>query len=152
MAKFTVTLLHGCSLLQNFFLQSRLWSYLLPSANEVCGKLIFSQVFVHGGGGGGFPASITGHNMTRGVCLQGGGGGYASRGDWTDLPRSAYRGGGVWANPPWDTWDTAWYSQEAGSTHPTGMLSCWGWIRDDGHIISIVFELTICNLCKRFVL
>ena len=44
---------------------------LLPPANEVWGKVIFSQACiipsVHGGRGG-FPACITGH-MTRGICL-----------------------------------------------------------------------------------
>ena len=39
---------------------SVLW--LLPPANEVLGKVMFSQVFVHGGGGlVGFPGCITGH-------------------------------------------------------------------------------------------
>ena len=53
------------------------FSTLLPPANEVWGKVMFSQVFVCPQGGGwrlavGFPACITGH-MTRWkrVCIQG---------------------------------------------------------------------------------
>ena len=60
-----------------------------------------------------FPACITGH-MIRMVCIGGG---------WADPPRSAY-GGGDWADPPRDIWDTMGYGQQAGGTHPTGMLSC----------------------------
>ena len=46
----------------------------LPSANEVWGKVVFSQAcvipFIHGGGGGaGFPACITGHMIRKGVFL-----------------------------------------------------------------------------------
>ena len=94
----------------------------LPSANEVWGKVMFSQVFVcpRGEGRVGFPACITGHMTSiggwggaasRGVCLQevciqgvypmeGGGG-------------SAYEVGGR----PRAT-------RKAGCTHPTGMVSC----------------------------
>ena len=47
---------------------------LLPPANEVWGKIIFSQasVILSTERGGGFPACITGH-MTSGVCIQRGG-------------------------------------------------------------------------------
>ena len=66
-------------------------------------------------GGGGFPACITGH-MTRkglhpgeGVCIQ----------------RGLHLGRGVWADlSPRDIWDTTGYGQQAGGTHPTGMLPC----------------------------
>ena len=58
---------------------------ILPPANEVWGKLMFSHVFVCPWGVG-FPVCITGHVIRRvciqGVCLQGGlhSGGSASRG------------------------------------------------------------------------
>ena len=53
--------------------------------------------------------------MTRGVCIQrgwsvAGGGWSASRGELGTHPR--------------DTWDTMGYGQQAGGTHPTGILSC----------------------------
>ena len=57
--------------------KAHMWVVLLPSANEVRGKVLFSQVFVCPQGGGvGFLACNTGH-MTRGsassgVCIQGG--------------------------------------------------------------------------------
>ena len=47
------------------------FSQKLPPANEIWGKVIFSQASVIlFPGGSGFPACITGH-MTRGVCIQG---------------------------------------------------------------------------------
>ena len=104
-----------------------------------------------GGGGGGVASQHASQVTTWPGNLQGGG---MHQGViWQTSPGLPMAGEGGWANSAWDTWDTTWYRQEAGSTHPTGMLSCWGWIRDDGHIISIVFfALTICNLCKRFAL
>ena len=85
---------------------------LLPPANEVWGKVIFSQacVILFTRGGVGFPACITGHNWeglhpgresaSRGVCLK-----------------------GVGQNPP-PQLNTVGYGQQAGGTHPTGMHSC----------------------------
>ena len=57
--------------------------------------------------------------------------GFTSRGllrevGQTPAPRSANRSaerGGV-GQTPGDTWDTKGYGQQAGRTHPTGMLSC----------------------------
>ena len=106
---------------------------------------MFSQVFVcpRGGGGGGFPAGITGH-ITRGVLHLGGlppggglfrpplclpTGGLPPEGGLGRPPHvSAYRRGlhldGLGRPSPRDTWDTTGYGQQAGGTHSTGMLSC----------------------------
>ena len=51
------------------------------------------------------------------VCIQGG---------WAES-LVCLRGGldrGGWADPPRHTWDITGYGQQAGGTHPTGMLSC----------------------------
>ena len=99
--------------------------FFLPPANEVWGKVIFSQAPVilsmvgGGGGAGGFQACITGHvtrgSASRGVCIQGGGSasrvrglnpdggsvsrGSASRGVCLQRGRGLHLGGG-WADPP----------------------------------------------------
>ena len=67
-----------------------------------------------GGGGGDFPAYITGH-MTKGVHPRGG------------LHPGGLHPGWVGQPPPHsrDTWDTTGYGQQAGGTHPTRMYSCW---------------------------
>ena len=70
---------------------------LLPSANEVWSNVMFSHVFICPQGGGvGFPACITGH-MTRGFAR----------------PLDADPSGGR---------PFSGYGQQAGGTHPTGML------------------------------
>ena len=111
----------------------------LPPTNKVWDKVMFLHLRVVLWGVG-FPACITGH-MTRGICIQGGlprgrgegsasaSRGSASKGDLEDLPGSASRGGlhpgGLGRSLiPRDTWDTMEYGQQAGSMHPTGMLSC----------------------------
>ena len=84
----------------------------LPPANEVWGKIIFSEACVknsvHGGGvpgPGGSVCSQGGCLVCRGVCCRGvsAPGGVCSQGGWWRPPRTA----------------TA-----AGGTHPTGMHSC----------------------------
>ena len=81
-----------------------------------CGKVMFySCLSVHRGGGGWLP-SMHHSSHDQGGLHPGGGG-------WPDPPRSAY-GEGDWAHPPRDIWDTMGYGQQAGGTHPTGMLSC----------------------------
>ena len=79
----------------------------LPSANEVGGKVIFSQAYVipsvRGRGGVGFRTCITGH-MT---------GESASKGESAAMM--------AWAVPPSDTMG---YGQQSGGTHSTGMHSC----------------------------
>ena len=71
----------------------------LPPANEVWGKVMFSQasVALSTSGGGGL------HQRGRSAS---GAGGAAS--------------GGVGQTPP----DTTGYGQQSGGTHPTGMHSC----------------------------
>ena len=76
-------------------------------ANKVWGKVMFSQVFICPGGGGGasFPVYISGHmtSIRVGVCLQGG----------------LHPGrGGLDRPSPIGT-------RNAGGMHPTGMLSCF---------------------------
>ena len=61
-------------------------------------------------GGGCFPACITGH-MTRGSASEG-------------SASSSVCIGGADPSAPQDAWETTGYGQQAGSTHPTGMLSC----------------------------
>ena len=79
-------------------------AFLAP-ANEVWGKVIFSQMFVCPQGRGvSFPACITGHITRRGLPL-----GRLSPGGQTPF------------RAPWDTMG---YCQQAGGTHPTGMHSC----------------------------
>ena len=86
------------------FLQKK----FLPPANEVWGKVIFSQVFVCPRERGGVTSQNQklhdqgGSASSRGVCIRGGG----------------------WIDPPLDTWDTTGYGQQAGGTHPTEMHSC----------------------------
>ena len=60
----------------------------------------------------GFPACITGH-MIGGSASRKGLGGIRIEKGWADLPHHA------------DKWDTAGYGQQAGDTHPTGILSCF---------------------------
>ena len=93
----------------------------LPPANEVWGKVMFSLACV---------ILFTGERS------------FASRGSafWRGLPPGGSDSGGLppggsasrggWQTPlllkpcPRDSWDTKGYSQQAGGTHPTGMLSC----------------------------
>ena len=60
--------------------------------------------------------------ITHGGLLPGGlhpGGGGLHPGD-------SHQGlGGIGQTPARDTWDTTGYGQQAGSTHPTGMHSCF---------------------------
>ena len=58
--------------------------------------------------------------MTGGSAL--GGRGSASGEGWADLPT-----------------DTPRYGQQAVGTHPSGMLSCRGWIRVDSYLTPIVY-------------
>ena len=91
---------------------------------------VFTPVYhsVHQGGRWvGFPTCITGH-MTRGSASQGGS---ASRGLGGLHQGELQHPGGLHpvglGRPPSPgkiTWDTTGYSQQAGSTHLTGMLSC----------------------------
>ena len=90
------------------FLQKK----FLPPANEVWGKVMFSQVFVCPREGGWLPRIRS--YMTRGHLPPPGGS--ASEG-------VCIRGGG-WIDPPRDTWDTTGYGQQAGGTHRTEMHSC----------------------------
>ena len=83
---------------------------LLPPANEVWGKVIFSQACVknsvHGGEGGAIPACIAGGIP---ACLAAGLQGWGGV-----LPGGLLRG----ITPP------PWTATAAGGTHPTGMHSC----------------------------
>ena len=90
-------------------------SCLLPPANEVWGKVIFTQaslILSKGGGDVGFPVCTTGH-MTGGVCVRGdlhpGG---LPTGVGLDRPTPPLR----------DTWDTIGYGRQAGD--PTARLFC----------------------------
>ena len=113
---------------------------LLPPANEVWGKVMFSYVFVWRWGAW-FPSM---HHML--------GGGSVSRGSASRRfhVQSGLHSGilhpgrlhpgrsalgvvciqgvclkGVGRPPPPNTWDTTRYGQQAGGTHPTVMLSCF---------------------------
>ena len=91
---------------------------ILPPANEVWGKVIFSQVFVCVWGGDVWLPSIhhrshdqEGLHPGGGSAAKGGGlhpGGYACKGVGQTPIRLRYMG----------------YGQQAGDTHPTGMHSC----------------------------
>ena len=83
--------------------------FLLPPANEVWGKVMFSQVFVCPQRGGGWLPSM--HHKSHD---QGGGANNPPAG----------RPGGVCPLP----WDTMICSQQAGSTHPTGTHSCYNFL------------------------
>ena len=74
----------------------------LPPANDVTGRYCFYWCLSVQKGRVGSPASITGH-------MTGGGG--------------LHRWGEVEPPPSGDTWGSPRYGQQAGSTHPTGMLS-----------------------------
>ena len=86
----------------------------LPPANEVCGKVVFSQVSVCPQG------CNSGHMSFPGVGVSGtrfpSGGGYVQ----------GVRGGYVQklVLPLRQTWHTMGYGQQAGGKHPTEMLSC----------------------------
>ena len=82
-------------------------TFLTP-ANEVWGKVMFSEVFVCPQKGLGFSACITGH-MTGGLHP----GGFASM-EGVCIQRVCI--GGSADSRPRDTWDTMGYGQQAGST------------------------------------
>ena len=90
------------------------YSYSLPPANEVWGKVIFSQASVGLYLGGG----VHPYRGIQGVCIQWGGGGGGSASRWK---RDLHPGGLGRPPPPSDTMG---YGQQAGGTHPTGMHSC----------------------------
>ena len=86
---------------------------LLPSTNEVWGKVIFSQVSVILFTGGRVPACITGHMAREGVMPRGGGSAWGVLGCWADFPYSPrYMG---------------YYEirSRSGAKHPTGTHSCF---------------------------
>ena len=81
-----------------------------------------------------FTACIWGHSCPQGR-VSGFPVGHASIGVWIVNPEgiSASRGSlhpggsasrGGWTDSPQNTWDTTGYGQQAGGTHPAGMLSC----------------------------
>ena len=74
---------------------------LLPPANEVWGKVMFSQVSVIQSTGGSASREEVSASRRRGVCIQ--------------------EEGGV--IPPCPPSDTTGYGQRAGGTHPTGIHS-----------------------------
>ena len=66
----------------------------------------------------------TGRSASRGVCI-GEGGSLPTGVGGLYLGGSASRVGFGQTPPPFRyTWDTTGYDQEAGGTHPTGMISC----------------------------
>ena len=96
----------------------------LPSADEVWGKIIFSEVSVilstRGGAGGFFPACITGY-MSRDICLQG----VCIQGN-LHPGKSASKSEGVWIRGCWaNLLRYIGYGQQAGATHPAGMHFCY---------------------------
>ena len=108
---------------------------------EVWGKVIFSQasVILSTGGGVGLTACITDQggglyprgSASGGVCLWGvniqGEGGSTLR-EVSIQMGSASKGGlhlGGVIDKPLYYWDTMGYNQQTGSTHPTGMHSCF---------------------------
>ena len=103
---------------------------------------VFTAVRLSTGGGVGFPSCITGH-ITRGVCLQRGSafGGICLQGG-VCLGGSLYRGVGQ-TPPTQDTWGTTGYGQQAGGTHPTGILS---------YLQYIIIKLMLVSLYVRYIL
>ena len=90
-----------------------LWLFV-PPANEVWGKVIFSQACVipsiHKGGGVGWLSSMHHRSHDWGVCIQDG-----------VCIQGRFGRTSLHPQPPLDT---IRYGQQAGGTHPTGMHSC----------------------------
>ena len=60
-------------------------------------------------------------SASRGIYIQ-----RSAEGSWADPSPQGLPTGGLLGEgqTPRDTWDTTGYGQQAGRTHPTGMLSC----------------------------
>ena len=123
---------------------------LLPPANEVLGKVMFSQVCVipsvHWGGGELAFQHTSQFTWSGGVCIQGvAWGGLLPWG--ICIQAGGLPPGGLGRPPfPRDTWDTMGYGQQVCSMHPTGMHSCLQgkcgeiWLGTTLHIICTTFS------------
>ena len=107
--------------------ESNLW-YFSPPANEVWGKVMFSQVSVCPRGRGGVIcpsiASLGSHDQWRSLCP---GRGCLCTGvsvqGFLCPGVSPYRDSLCWGHPPGQRQPPVWY--RAGSMHPPGMHSCF---------------------------